>query len=167
MYWNRRHRVADNFQVFVLPGTSLFFSMFWDAAFGFKLMTILPLALFYTRLRDRCIDPDIKETFLRDMVYQNAEIAELFKPETTHVLDYDLEYDRGLPDDAKFPEFRNKLWRFFNTDPMFTTGFFKFGDLESGATMHLKVRQSLLSSKQCQPRATTGTRWASPTTSTI
>ena len=73
------------------------------------------------------------------MIHKNKELGELFKPESIHVLDYDLEFDEGLPDAAKFPEYENKLWRFFNSDAMFTTGFFKFGDVESGATMHLKV----------------------------
>ena len=143
MYWARRARIMDSFQLYFLPGMSFFFSHFWDAAFGFKMMTILPIALFYTRMRDRCQDPDIKETFLRDMIHQNPELAELFKPESIHVLDYDLEYDEGIPCSQKFPEFENKLWRFFNSDAMFTTGFFKFGDVESGATMNLKVTQPI------------------------
>ena len=140
MYWARRRRIMDSFQLYFLPGMSFFFSHFWDAAFGFKMMTILPIALFYTRMRDRCQDPDIKETFLRDMVHQNPELGELFKPETIHVLDYELEFDEGYPDPAKFPQFENKFWRFFNSDAMFCTGSFKFGDLESGATMNLKVK---------------------------
>jgi hypothetical protein len=74
------------------------------------------------------------------MIHKNPEISALFKPETIHILDYDLEYDEGIPDTAKFPEFENKLWRFFNVDGSFTTGFFKFGDVESGATMNLKVK---------------------------
>jgi len=139
MYWNRRARVSDPFQIYVLPSLTLLLAQGWDANFGFKILTLLTGGLFYTRVRDRCQDPDIKETFLRDMIHKNAEISELFKPESIHVLDYDLEFDSGLPDDAKFPEYRSKLWRFFNTDAAFTTGFFKFGDVESGAVMNLKV----------------------------
>jgi hypothetical protein len=54
-------------------------------------------------------------------------------------LDYDLEYDKGLPCPEKFPEFNNKVWRFFNTDTSMATGYFKMGDVETGAVMHLKV----------------------------
>lgn len=129
MYWARRHRIMDPFQLYVLPGLSLFFGQFWDAGFGFKVMALLPLGLFYTRMRDRCQDPAIQEIYLRDMIHQNPEIGALFKPETTHLLDYELEYDEGLPDETKFPEFNNKLWKFFNSDGMFCTGCFKFGDL--------------------------------------
>lgn len=32
-------------------------------------MTFLPWALLYVRVRDRCLDPDMKETYLRDMIY--------------------------------------------------------------------------------------------------
>lgn len=32
-------------------------------------MTVLPLVLGYVRVRDRGLDPDIKETYLRDMIY--------------------------------------------------------------------------------------------------
>ena len=93
MYWNRRRRIMDPFQVYVLPTLSFLSWQFWPASFGFKVLTILPALLFYTRMRDRCIDPDIKEAFLRDMIHNNPEIGELFKPETIHILDYDLEYD--------------------------------------------------------------------------
>ena len=54
-------------------------------------------------------------------------------------MDYDLEYDEGYPCENKFPEFKNKLWRFFNNDTHMTTGHFKFGDLDSGATMTFNV----------------------------
>lgn len=140
MYWARRHRYSDPFQLYVLPSLSFFFYQFWDLAFGFKFLTLIPAALFYVRMRDRSRDPDIKESFLRDMIHKNPEISALFKHETIHVLDYELEYDQGYPDEAKFPEYTNKLWRFFNSDAMHTTGFFKFGDVESGATMTLKVK---------------------------
>ena len=44
------------------------------------------------------------------MLYNNKEIAELFNEETIHVIDYDLEYDKGFPDAEKFPEYNNKLF---------------------------------------------------------
>jgi hypothetical protein len=140
MAWDRRSRLFDAFNVYLIPGSSLFFYQFWDLAFGFKVLTILPWALFYTRARDKTLDPDLKETYLRDMIYKNPEIAALFNEETIHVLDYDLEYDKGLPDAQKFPEYNNKTWRFFNTDTSMCTGFFRFGDLESGAVMNLKIK---------------------------
>ena len=74
------------------------------------------------------------------MIYSNPEISKLFSEETIHVLSYDCEYDEGYPCEKKFPEFKNKLWRFFNSDAHMTTGHFKFGDVESGATMTLKFK---------------------------
>lgn len=74
------------------------------------------------------------------MIHQHPDIGALFKPETIHVLDYDLDYDAGYPDEKKFPEFNSKIWRFFNSDAGFTSGFFKFGDLQSNATMNFKVK---------------------------
>ena len=118
---------------------SLFFYQFYELSAGFKILTFFPLAMAYTRLRDKCIDPDIKEMWIRDMVHQNAELGKLFKPESIHILDHDIEWDAGYPCEKKFPEFKNTFWRFFNSDTHMTTGFFKFGDLESGATMTLKV----------------------------
>ena len=73
------------------------------------------------------------------MIYKVPEITEFFKEETIHVMDYDCEYDTTI-DKEKFPEFNNKVWQFFNADTSMTTGHFKFGDVESGATMLLKVR---------------------------
>jgi hypothetical protein len=74
------------------------------------------------------------------MLYKNTEITKYFNEETLHILDYDCEYDRGFPDAEKFPEFNNRIFRFFNTDTHMTTGFFKIGDVETGAVMDLKVR---------------------------
>ena len=48
--------------------------------------------------------------YLREMIYRNEEIAKLFNEETIHVLDYDCEYDSGVPDLEKFPEYKNKYW---------------------------------------------------------
>jgi len=107
-------------------------------SFGFKVLTCLPLVLAYVRVRDKTLDPDFKETYLRDMIYSNPEISELFNDQTIHVLDYDCEYDMEI-DTEKFPEYKNTMWNHFNTDTSMTTGHFRFGDVESGATMLLKV----------------------------
>ena len=61
-----------------------------------------------------------------------------------------MEYDTGFPNEKKFPEFKNKFFRFFNNDTHMCTGFFKFGDLESGATMTLQVDLMIFRSKLCQ-----------------
>mmetsp|Transcript_59087 Transcript_59087/g.68367 ORF Transcript_59087/g.68367 Transcript_59087/m.68367 type:complete len:300 (-) Transcript_59087:216-1115(-) len=139
-FWERRHRMYDNFSLYFLPGVSVFMLQFTHLTPGFTILGALPWFLLYTRIRDKTLDPDLKETYLRDMLYSNKEISELFKEETIHVIDYDLEYDKGFPDAEKFPEYKNKLYRFFNTDTSMCTGFFKFGDVESGATMTLSMK---------------------------
>ena len=85
------------------PAFSLFFYQFYELSAGFKILTFFPLAMFYTRLRDKCIDPDIKEMWIRDMVHQNAELGKLFKPESIHILNHDIEWDAGYPCEKKFP----------------------------------------------------------------
>lgn len=72
MYWNRRARVSDPFQIYVLPALTFLLAQGWNANNGFKIMTLLTMGMFYTRVRDRCQDPDIKETYLRDMIHKNA-----------------------------------------------------------------------------------------------
>jgi len=139
-WWDRRHRMFDPFQVYVLPGTSLFFYQFSDVTFGFKWLSFVPWLLFYTRLRDKTLDPDFKETYLRQMLYSNPVISKYFAEETIVVYDYDCEFDKGFPDPNKFPEYTNKVFRFFNTDTGMTTGHFTFGDVESGAFMKLSFK---------------------------
>ena len=138
--FNRRHRMYDNVSLYVLPGLFAFNSVFQDVAFGFWLMKWVAFWTLYTRIRDKTLDPDFKEAYLREMIYTHPEIAPLFKDASIHVLDYDFEYDRGFPCEKEFPEFTNKMFRFFNTDTSMCTGHFVFGDLESGATMTLRFK---------------------------
>lgn len=136
----RRHRMFDNFSLYALPGLAFASSLFWDLGLGFKVMTMLPLATLYTRIRDKTSDPNLKETHLREMMYNNEVVAKYFNEDTIHVLDYDFEYEKGFPDVEKFPEFENKLFRFFNTDTSMCKGHFVFGDVESGAMMKLDIK---------------------------
>jgi hypothetical protein len=147
--YHRSERYQDPFQIVFLPSFTIFFYQFWDLALGFKGLSLLSAMLFWTRIRDRVVDPDVNEVHLRDIIHQNAELGALFIAETIHLLDYDLEYDTGMPCEKKFPEFKNTFFRLFNKDTHMTTGFYKFGDLDSGATMNLKVREVIFRSKQC------------------
>lgn len=71
MYLGRVKRYQDSFQLYVLPGTSLFFFSLWDLSFGFKTLAILPLAIFYQRIKNKGCDPEIEEKYLRDMIHQH------------------------------------------------------------------------------------------------
>ena len=79
LYWSRRRRIMDPFQIYVLPSLSLFFYQFWDLGLGFKVFTILPAAVFYVRMRDKTKDPIFPEKYLRDIMFKNPEISQLFK----------------------------------------------------------------------------------------
>lgn len=140
MAWNRRERMFDNFSVYALPLAAFTSSLFMDLGLGFKILTVLPLATLYVRIRDKTVDPDMKETYLREMVHTNEEIGKLFDVNSIYVLDYDMEWNKGFPCAEKFPEFENKLFRFFNTDTSMATGHFVFGDVESGATMRIDFK---------------------------
>jgi hypothetical protein len=75
MWYDRRTRLFDRFNLYLLPGTSLLMHQFSDVCFGFNYLTYLPLILIYIRVRDKTLDPDFKETYLRDMIYQNQEVS--------------------------------------------------------------------------------------------
>lgn len=49
---------------------------------------------------------------MRDILYANEEITKYFNEESIHVLDYDLEFEKGYLDPEVFPEYKNKFWSF-------------------------------------------------------
>ena len=75
---------------------------------------------------------------LLDTIFENETIRKYFSPETYHVIDYHQEFDEGI-DAEKFPDYNSQVARFFNTDCNTTTGYYKMGDVETGATMTLEV----------------------------
>lgn len=54
-------------------------------------------------------------------------------------MDYDQEWEQGR-ENPLFPEYRQKVAKFFNVDCNTTTGRYKIGDVESGATMTLHFK---------------------------
>lgn len=79
------------------------------------------------------------EVFILDTIFKHDKLKQLFTPETYHVIDYDQEFDKGT-DNPFFPEYNTTTARFFNTDCNTTTGFYKFGDVETGAMMTLNFK---------------------------
>ena len=132
----RIHRIKDNYTSKVLPGVFFALFPFSHLSLPIQILQMTTLVAFWVRWRDRSSDPEIEETFLRTIIHDNPRIQELFSVETMHVLDYDCEY-QPFPDSEEFPEFNNRLFRFFNTDGNMTKGHFVFGDLETNATMKL------------------------------
>lgn len=110
LYRNRIHRTADPVNLYLFPIWATFGFVNWDLAFGFKLFTMVPLICLYTRIRNKVIDPEIPESHLREMMHTHERLGKLFNVDTTQVLDYDAEYDRGFPDAQEFPEFNNWLF---------------------------------------------------------
>jgi predicted ATPase len=91
------------------------------------------------RIRDKGAEPTIDEINVLDTVFSNEKLSKLFTPETYHVIDYDQEWDEGRTN-PYFPEYKTKTAKFFNADSNTTTGMYKFGDVESGATMTLNFK---------------------------
>lgn len=79
------------------------------------------------------------EVFILDTIFKHDKLKQLFTPETYHVIDYDQEFDKGT-DNPFFPEYNTTTARFFNTDCNTTSGFYKFGDVETGAMMTLNFK---------------------------
>jgi hypothetical protein len=128
------NRVSDPYTSKFLPGLILLLQPFTGLTVGFRALQIFCIANLWGRWRNKSVDPEIEETYLRAMLEENKRISELFKVETMHVLDYDCEYQTAC-DTEEFPEFNNKYFKFFNADTGMTKGHFVFGDLESNATM--------------------------------
>ena len=83
------------------------------------MLGIFPLLSMIFRIDQKVLDPEIEETFLREMIHKDKTISKYFNVETTHCMDYDCEYVKGFPEKG-FPEFDNKLYRFFNVDTNMT-----------------------------------------------
>ena len=104
----------------------------------FAFFTLSTLA----RIRDKGAEPTIDEICVLDKIFGNEKLSALFTPDTYHVIDYDQEWDANV--DGKrnplFPEMSTNLAKFFNADSNTTTGMYKFGDVESGATMTVRFK---------------------------
>lgn len=136
--FSRLHRSNDGWTRTLIGWTSFSFLMFnqaliWKLHFAFFTMATL------SRIRDKGCEPVMDEIMVLDTVFANEKLRKLFSPDTYHIIDYDQEWDKGL-DNPYFPEYRTPIARFFNTDTNTTTGRYKFGDLESGATMTLHFK---------------------------
>jgi hypothetical protein len=55
------------------------------------------------------------------------------------VIDFDQEWDEGRSNE-NFPEYQTNIAKYFNADTNSTTGLYKIGDVESGATMTLNFK---------------------------
>lgn len=136
---SRIHRSNDMWTRCLMAWVGTSFLMFaqapiWKIHFFGSMMTL------YTRIRDKGAEPHLDEVWFFDTIFKNEKIGSLFSPKTFHVIDYDQEWEAGL-DNPYFPEYRTPVAKFFNTDMNTTTGNYKIGDVESGATMtvHFKT----------------------------
>jgi len=108
-------------------------ALIWKIHFAAATLAVL------TRIRDKGREPSLDEVNVLDTIFANEKLRALFSPETYHVIDYDQEWEADLSN-PYFPEYRTNVAKFFNRDPNTTVGNFKFGDLESGATMTLHFK---------------------------
>jgi len=132
------HRSNDGWTRF-LAGYSTFAFMMCSQALIWKIHFAFATACMFSRIRDKGAEPSIDEVNVLDTVFANEKLNKLFTPDTYHVIDFDQEWDEGR-ESPYFPEYRTSVSKFFNADTNTTTGCFKFGDLESGATMTLHFK---------------------------
>lgn len=135
----RLHRSNDGWTRSLVGYTFFSFLMcpqalIWKMHFAFFSLATM------ARIRDKGVEPTVDEIHVLDTVFANEKLAELFTPETYHIIDFDQEWDEGRTN-AYFPEYKSTAAKFFNADTNTTTGMYKFGDVESGAmmTLHFKT----------------------------
>lgn len=126
--WTRTMVAYSAFSCYMMS-----YALIWKIHFGVTSMLCL------ARIRDKGAEPTLDEIHLLDTLFANDKIRELFKPTSYHVIDYDQEFDAGL-DNPLFPEYRSSMARYFNADMNTTTGRYKIGDVDSGATMTLHFK---------------------------
>ena len=90
------------------------------------------------RVFSKTEEPKVDEIWLTDLLLKDEKIAKFLNINSFYVIDFAMEYDKDLSN-PYFPEYRTRLARFFNTDTNTTTGFMKFGDLESGSIVTANV----------------------------
>jgi hypothetical protein len=134
----RLHRSNDGWTRCLVGYTAFSFMMIpqaliWKIHFGFFTMATL------SRIRDKGAEPTVDEVLVLDTVFANEKLAELFKPESYHIIDYDQEWDEGRTN-PYFPELKSTSAKFFNADSNTTTGMYKFGDVDTGAMMTLHYK---------------------------
>ena len=135
---SRLHRSNDMWTKTLMAYTGFSFMMLSHAPL-WKIHFFAAACMTASRIRDRGAEPTVDEVFVLDTLFANEKLRGLFSPETYHVMDFDQEWeaDRSNP---LFPEYRQNVAKFFNVDCNTTTGRFKIGDVESGATMTLHFK---------------------------
>lgn len=137
----RLHRSNDGWTRCLIGYSTFAFLMtphalLWKFHFAFFTMATM------SRIRDKGAEPTVDEILVLDKVFGNERLAALFTPDTYHVIDYDQEWDapqRGMRN-PYFPEMNTPLAKFFNADSNTTSGMYKMGDVESGATMTIRFK---------------------------
>jgi len=114
------------------------FMMFSHAPL-WKIHFIATTLITAARIRDKGAEPTVDEVYVLDQLFANEKLRKLFTPETYHIMDYDQEWEQGRSNPL-FPEYRQNVAKFFNVDSNTTTGRYKIGDVESGATMTLHFK---------------------------
>lgn len=125
--------------MFVLPSFLALGLVYFPYHWSFKIFTAIPATMMFTRYYNRSQDPEIPETFVRELLHTHEELKDLFKVETTSTLDFNVDWVKGIPSE-KFPEFDNKLFKFFSSETYMTTGEYTFGDVESNSTVTIKFK---------------------------
>ena len=135
---SRLHRSNDLWTKSLI-GYAGFSFMMMSHGMMWKIHFLASTMLAASRIRDKGAEPTMDEVHVLDTIFANERLRALFTPETYHIMDYDQEWEEGLQNPL-FPEYRQKVARFFNVDCNTTVGRYKIGDVESGATMTLHFK---------------------------
>lgn len=137
LFEGRLHRFNNPFDKAFLPLNIMLCLAMWPLSFTFKLWSLVLLSGAWVRYKNKSLDPDLPETKFLEMIFTNPQIKKYFNNNSTVLLDFECDYQKGFPSAEEFPEFENAVFRFFNGDTNMTKGRYVFGDLENGATMRI------------------------------
>jgi len=99
------------------------------------------------RVFSKTEEPKLDEVWLYDYLLSHEEIKKHLKFGSFHVIDFHMEYDKGL-ENPLFPQFNTSSARMFNTDTNTTTGVMKLGDVETGSIVTINFKTMPYSANQ-------------------
>lgn len=137
--FRRRHRLYDNFGLYVVPTSlvSLFLlssnHLFFMSSFCFSFFASI------ARVLSKTEEPKLDEVWMFDTLLNHEILKNHLKKDSFYVIDFNMEYENDSSNPL-FPEYQTDLAKFFNTDNNCTVGFMKLGDLETGSIVHVNFR---------------------------
>jgi hypothetical protein len=93
-----------------------------------------------SRIQSKTAEPKIDEVWLFDLLLSHEKTKNYLKHGSFHVIDLNIEFDKGMENLKDFPLYNTRLAKFFNADTNTCTGWLKIGDVETGAHVKLSFK---------------------------